>query len=168
MYHQVFAPHGMCMMWNQPLIWLHVTTDSLVALSYYSIPAALFLLVRRKRENVPVRPLLILFGMFIAFCGAGHIMDIVSIWHPIYWFKGWWNAGTALTSIVTAIVLIPKVTEFVTMPERTAMLEREKRVLQQKHGILEAIMDSVSEGILLVDVEGRTLAQNPAAERILV
>ncbi len=155
------------MMWNQRLIWLHVVTDALIALSYYSIPAALFSLALKKRDSVPVRPLLILFGLFIAFCGGGHAMDIVSIWHPIYWLKGFWNAGTALTSVVTALVLVPKVADFVGMPERTAKLQREKQVWEEKHGILRAVLDSVAEGILLTDEAGRTMARNPASETIL-
>ncbi len=154
-------------MWNQRLIWLHVITDSLVALSYYSIPAALFVVATKRKNSVPVRPLLLLFGLFIAFCGAGHVMDIVSIWRPIYWLKGFWNAGTALTSVVTALVLIPQVAEFVSMPERTEALRREKALLEEKHGVLQAVLESVSEGILLVNQSGLPLTQNLAAREIL-
>ncbi len=155
------------MMWNQRLIWLHVITDALVALSYYSIPAALFLVVKKKPDLVPFRPLLILFGLFIAFCGSGHLMDIVSIWKPIYWIKGYWNVGTALTSVVTAFVLIPKVGDFLQMPEDAARLEREKKMLEERHGVLQSVLDSVSEGILLNGLDGRALAHNSAADSML-
>src|SRR6185437_3717457 len=95
MTHNGFIPHGYCMQWDVPLIVTYVITDALVALSYYSIPAALFLIAFRKRQAVPVQPLLILFGLFIAFCGGGHAIDIVSLWKPLYWLKGIWNVGTA-------------------------------------------------------------------------
>jgi PAS domain S-box-containing protein len=167
MSHTMFAPHGMCMMWNQSLIWLHVTTDALVALSYYSIPAALFLVVSKKPEAIPFRRLFILFGLFIAFCGGGHLMDIVSIWKPIYWIKGYWNVGTALTSVVAAFVLIPKVTEFIQIPEATARLKREKKMLEERHGLLQSVLDSVSEGILLVGDDGGALAYNSAATALV-
>src|SRR6185312_6269750 len=84
MTHNGFIPHGYCMQWDVPLIVTYVITDALVALSYYSIPAALFLIAFRKRQAVPVQPLLILFGLFIAFCGGGHAIDIVSLWKPLY------------------------------------------------------------------------------------
>lgn len=167
MSHTLFAPHGMCMMWNQSLIWLHVITDALVGLSYYSIPAALFLLVSNKPEAAQFRRLFILFGLFIAFCGGGHLMDIVSIWKPIYWIKGYWNLGTALTSVVTAFVLIPKVAQFIQIPEATARLERERKMLEERHGLLQSVLDSVSEGILLVDEEGGALAYNSAATSLV-
>ena len=167
MSHTMFAPHGMCMMWNQNLIWLHVVTDALVAMAYYSIPAALFLLAKKRPNSLPFRPLLILFGLFIAFCGAGHIMDIVSIWEPIYWTKGFWNAGTALTSVVTAFVLIPKAAEFLKIPEETARLQGEKRMLEERHSLLRSVLDSVSEGILLTDPSGRPVTYNAAASNLL-
>ncbi len=167
MSHTIFAPHGMCMMWNQTLIWLHVITDALVAMSYYSIPAALFLVVKKKPQAIPFRPLIVLFGLFIAFCGAGHLMDIVSIWTPIYWVKGFWNVGTAITSVVTAFVLIPKVADFIQIPEATARLEREKKLFEEKHGLLQSVLDSVSEGILLTGHDGKPLAYNSAALHLL-
>ena len=168
MSHTVFAPHGMCMMWNTRLIWLSVVTDALIALAYYSIPAALFLVVKKRPEaGVPFRPLLLLFGLFIAFCGAGHLMDIVSIWKPIYWLKGYWNGGTALTSVVTAFVLIPKVAGFIQMPEVTARLQQEKKMIEERHGLLQSVLDSVTEGILLVGPGGQPLAYNSAAASML-
>ncbi len=155
------------MMWNQSLIWLHVITDALVALSYYSIPAALFLVVKKKPQAIPFKPLIVLFGLFIAFCGAGHLMDIVSIWTPIYWIKGFWNVGTAMTSVVTAFVLIPKVADLIQIPESTARLEREKTLFEEKHGLLQSVLDSVSEGILLKAQDGSALAYNRAAVSLL-
>jgi len=48
-----------------------VITDSLIAVAYYSIPVALFLLAIKKKEAIPVRPLFMLFGLFIFFFGGG-------------------------------------------------------------------------------------------------
>ncbi|MGI8991344.1 MAG: hybrid sensor histidine kinase/response regulator [Bryobacteraceae bacterium] len=166
MNHSFLMPHGWCMTWNPRLIGLHVASDAMVALSYYSIPAALFVFARYKKAQIPVRPLLLLFGLFILLCGGGHAIDIISIWKPIYWFKGWWNLGTAATSVITAIVLIPKVAEFIRMPETAERLQREATVLQEKHGILRAVLDGVCEGILLVGPKGDILVSNAAAGTI--
>jgi hypothetical protein len=35
------APHGLCLLWRPELIWLHVASDGLIALAYFSIPIAL-------------------------------------------------------------------------------------------------------------------------------
>src|SRR5689334_13450534 len=37
-----FLPHAFCYLKTQPLIWLHVISDSLIGLAYTAIPAALF------------------------------------------------------------------------------------------------------------------------------
>ena len=36
-----FIPHGHCFRWKPALVWLHVMSDSLIALAYYSIPITL-------------------------------------------------------------------------------------------------------------------------------
>jgi PAS domain S-box-containing protein len=162
-----FIPHGYCLQWDLPLIVTYVITDALVALSYYSIPAALFLVAFKKRQTVPVQPLLVLFGLFIAFCGGGHAIDIISLWKPVYWLKGVWNVGTASTSVITAIVLFPKVLEFVRMPETAARLEREKSELEERQSLLHAVLDSAWSGIILADRHGETLLYNATAAQIV-
>ena len=67
MHDQAFMPHGYCYLWNSDLIRLTVITDSLIAVAYYSIPVALFLLAVRKKETITFRPLFTLFGLFIFF-----------------------------------------------------------------------------------------------------
>lgn len=165
--HSFFMPHGVCLLWKPELIALHVITDALVAVSYYSIPAALFWVAARGKETIALKPLLVLFGLFIAFCGGGHALDIIAIWKPIYWTKGLWNLGTALTSVVTALVLIPKVAEYVRMPETTEKLRQQAGELEHRHSVLRAVIDSVQEGIVLVGPDRKSALSNAAADRIL-
>ncbi len=167
MEHSLFMPHGWCMTWNPWLIGLHVFTDAVVAIAYYSIPAALFFLVWRKRLTLSLQPILVLFGLFIALCGGGHLIDIISIWRPIYWFKGFWNVGTALTSAVTAIVLIPRTFDFIRMPEKAERLEREAVKLREQSSLLQTVIDSVEEGIILLNGNGQALLRNPVAESLV-
>ena len=35
-----FTPHGVCLLWRPELIWLHVASDAVIALAYFSIPIA--------------------------------------------------------------------------------------------------------------------------------
>ena len=167
MNHTLFLPHGWCMTWNPWLIGLNVVTDGLVALSYYSIPAALFFVARARRVTLSVQPILILFGLFIALCGGGHLLDIVAIWHPIYWVKGFWNLGTAVASVLTAIVLIPRTMDFLRMPETNQRLEREAEVLREQRTFLQTVLDSVGDGIVLVDSGGNELLRNRSAQELL-
>ena len=33
-----FMPHGMCYLWRPDILGLHVTSDALIVLAYFSIP----------------------------------------------------------------------------------------------------------------------------------
>ncbi len=164
--HSSFVPHGYCLLWNARLIWLTVLSDAVVALSYYSIPFALFLVAARRREHVPQRPLLLLFGLFILFCGGGHAIDILSIWRPIYWTKAWWNVGTALFSGLTALIIIPRSLSFLKLPETKKKLERETLSLEGENRLLRAVLDSVSDAIVLVGPAGEFEVIGEAAQRL--
>ena len=45
-----FSPHGICLLWEPELIWLHVISDAIIAASYFSIPFALAILVSKRRD----------------------------------------------------------------------------------------------------------------------
>jgi hypothetical protein len=43
----MFSPHGICLLWEPELIWLHVVSDAVIAASYFSIPFALAIIVSK-------------------------------------------------------------------------------------------------------------------------
>ena len=46
----MFSPHGICLLWEPELIWLHVASDAIIAVAYFSIPFALSIFVSRRRD----------------------------------------------------------------------------------------------------------------------
>lgn len=100
-----FMPHGHCYLWTPELLWLNVVSDSVIALAYLSIPLTLIYLVA-KREDLPFNWIFAAFGVFILACGASHVLEIWTIWNPAYWLAGFVKALTAVTSIVTAVLLV--------------------------------------------------------------
>ncbi|MGD2182180.1 sensor histidine kinase [Lusitaniella coriacea] len=110
-FNSPFIPHGHCYLWKPSLVWLHVGSDALIAITYYSIPLLLIYLML-KREDLPFNWIFFLFGSFILFCGTGHLLEIWTLWHPDYWLSGFVKALTAAVSVLTAIelsILIPKI-----------------------------------------------------------
>ena len=100
-----FMPHGMCFAWQRNVLGLHVISDAVIALAYFSIPITLAIFAS-KRRDLPFRWLFAMFGAFIVSCGATHVLGIWTIWHPDYWVDGAVKAFTAMVSAVTAIALI--------------------------------------------------------------
>jgi signal transduction histidine kinase len=132
---QGFVAHGHCYLWQPELVWLHIIGDGAIALAYFSIPVTLIYFVS-KSKDIPFNWIFWLFGAFIIACGAGHIMDIWTIWHPTYWVAGTIKACTALISVITALELIPLVPKVLALPS-PAQLEAANRELEKTVGKLQ-------------------------------
>ncbi|RCJ25784.1 hypothetical protein A6S26_15760 [Nostoc sp. ATCC 43529] len=120
-----FIPHGHCYLWKPGLVWLHIISDAIIALAYYSIPLTLFYFVR-KRQDLPFSWIFLLFAAFIVFCGTTHIAEIWTLWHPTYWLSGILKAGTAIVSLFTAIELVPLVPQALALPSPLQLREANK------------------------------------------
>jgi len=130
-----YMPHGNCYLWQTPLVGLHVVSDALIAIAYFSIPAMLIYFVR-QRQDIPFSRVFVLFGAFIIFCGVGHLFDIWTLWHADYWISGIERALTALISCYTALRLIDLLPQFLALrtPEQLEAINRElqQQVVQRR------------------------------------
>jgi hypothetical protein len=117
-----FIPHGHCYLWKPGLVWLHLISDAIIALAYYSIPLTLFYFVR-KRQDLPFYWIFLLFAAFIISCGTTHIAEIWTLWHPTYWLSGILKAGTAIISLFTAMELVPLVPQALALPSPTQLTQ---------------------------------------------
>ena len=106
-----FMPHGHCYLWMPDVLWLHVVSNAVIALSYLLIPIALYIFVSRKTYKLAHQDLVYLFMAFILFCGLSHLAEIYTTWVPAYRLEGWIKAITASVSLVTVLVLLPKLPE---------------------------------------------------------
>ncbi|MBE8998344.1 PAS domain S-box protein [Nostoc sp. LEGE 12447] len=127
-----FIPHGHCYLWKPGLVWLHLVSDVLTGLAYYSIPVMLVYFVR-KRRDVPFGWIFLMFGTFIVACGTTHLMDVWTLWYPTYWLSGLLKAITAFVSVLTAIELVPLIPKALALPS-PAQLEKEiaERILTEE------------------------------------
>ncbi len=127
-----YMPHGHCYLWQTPLVWLHVVSDLLIALAYFSIPVMLIYFIY-KRRDVPFMGIFALFGAFIILCGTGHLLDVWTLWHSAYWLSGIEKAITALISCYTAGQMVTLLPQFLSLktPEQ---LEAINRKLQHEIG----------------------------------
>lgn len=137
-------PHGYCLIWNSALLWLHVISDVLIVLSYYSIPFIILFYVR-KHKDFPFDRLLLMLSAFIIACGTTHLVSIITIWIPLYWLEGLLKLLTGLLSVITAIRM------YFIVPNVLAEMGR-KRFLEEKL----AIQASTMQDNLIKEVELRT------------
>lgn len=109
--YNAFLPHGHCYFWRPDILWLHVGSNAIITIAYLLIPGAIIIFIRNANREIPHQDILYLFIAFITFCGLSHATEIVTTWFPFYQFEGWIKAITASISMVTALVLIPKLPE---------------------------------------------------------
>ena len=174
-----YIPHGHCYLWNTDLVSLHVISDALIALAYFSIPCTLgyFLF---KRKDLPYPEIFALFGVFIISCGITHIFEIWTLWYPAYWLSGSVKALTAVVSVLTAIELFPIVPQALALAS-PAELEaanltlkheiEERRQIEVKLHQSQQLLDNAFEfaliGGALVTLEGDWIKVNPALCELL-
>jgi signal transduction histidine kinase len=117
-----FTPHGFCLAWDPDLIWLQAASDSLVAVAYFSIPAALIVFLRRRRD-LAFKPVFALFAAFIMACGTTHVMGALTLWVPAYWSDAIIKAVTAVLSLATAVILWPLIPRALALPSPERLRE---------------------------------------------
>ncbi|NJO53259.1 MAG: hybrid sensor histidine kinase/response regulator, partial [Leptolyngbyaceae cyanobacterium RM2_2_4] len=145
MFTETFIPHGHCYLWKPDLVGLHIVSDALIAIAYYSIPLTLIYFVQ-KRQDIPFNRIFLLFGAFIISCGTTHLLEIWTLWHPMYWLSGITKLGTAAISIYTAIALvkllpvamaIPSAAQLEAVNDEIRERQRVEAELKQKNLALE-------------------------------
>ncbi|MCP3384515.1 PAS domain S-box protein [Bradyrhizobium sp. CCGUVB4N] len=184
----MFSPHGICLLWEPELIWLHVVSDACIAAAYFSIPFALAILVT-KRRDLQFGWVFWAFAAFIMACGLTHVLSIYTLWVPIYGIEGLVKAMTAIASIFTAAALWPLLPKILAIPSpfelqkvQAALQEEEiksrdatlllrqvgeaQRAMRESVTRLTAIVETAVDGVILFDAQARILLFNPACERL--
>ena len=173
----LFIRDGHCYFWKPGLLWLHIISNSLIAVAYYSISIAIARFVQ-KQQDLPYLKVLLLFSAFIIASGTIHIMDVWTLWHPTYWLSGFLEALTALISVYTAIVLIPIFSQTLALPSAeqleatnyqllTEVVERRriKKELRSSQKMFQLVMDNIPQFIFWKDKNSVYLGCNRSFAR---
>ena len=126
----MFSPHGICLLWEPELIWLHVTSDAVIAIAYFSIPVALSIFVS-KRPDVDFGWIFWAFAIFIMACGFTHVLSIITLWVPVYGIEAIVKVMTAAASIVTAVMLWPLLPKVLALPSPSQLRAAEVALAQE-------------------------------------
>ncbi len=125
-----FMPHGMCYIWVSEILYMHVGSDLTIALYYFSIPIALFLLVHRSPDLIETR-LVGLFAAFIFLCGLTHALGAWVVWNPDYMIQGIVKVVIATVSVVTAAVLWLVFPKLLQLPSPAQVREGNRQLVRE-------------------------------------
>ncbi|MGC2657382.1 MAG: ATP-binding protein [Bryobacteraceae bacterium] len=161
LFSRSYMPHGSCFLWQPGLIALHVTSDSMIALAYFLIPAALVYLVRKRRDLV-FNWIFWMFAAFILLCGTTHVMNIVTLWKPYYPLEGIIKLVTGVVSIITAVVLVPLIPRVLALP-KPEELAIANRALAEQIAVTRRAEDELRK--LNTELERRVTERTAALKR---
>ncbi|QHT68470.1 PAS domain S-box protein [Rhodocytophaga rosea] len=179
-----FMPHGHCYFWESDILWTHVVSDGLIGISYFVIPLCLIFIARR-RIDIQYRWMLVLFGIFIYSCGTTHLMNIITVWNPLYRLEGIIKVITAISSVGTAFALIKITPKALAIPtakewldvnmelkaqekqlqEKDLAIQQSEQALresEERYNTLRDIFDSV-----VIHQDNSIVYANPAAVSLL-
>lgn len=176
-----FMPHGHCYLWTPSLLWTYVTSDVLIALSYYSIPGALIYFIRR-RPDLDFNWVFPMFSLFIFACGTTHLIAIATIWEPMYWLDATVKGFTAFASVITAIMLwrlMPIALTITSNNQLKNTIKKLERAIEQQHSAesaleemnidLESMVELRTNELMLINVSlRREIEQREFAEQELL
>ena len=125
-----YLPHFYCYLGSRRLVWSHVVTDTLIGISYLAISITLAHLLYRGRRELPFHWMFLAFGLFIVACGLTHLMEVVTVWVPVYVLSAIVKGITAAASVTTAVVFPFIVPQIVLMAHRAKDSEQYLRSLE--------------------------------------
>ncbi|HEY9626187.1 MAG TPA: PAS domain S-box protein [Coleofasciculaceae cyanobacterium] len=122
----IFQGHGY--LWQSELTGLHIFSDGVIALAYYSISLTLLYLVC-KRRDLPFTWVFLLFSALLVACGTSHLIEIWTLGYPAYWLSGIIKLTTAVLSLTTALLLVLTIPQALALSS-PAQLQDANQILQ--------------------------------------
>jgi PAS domain S-box-containing protein len=170
----ILTPHGFCLLWDPWLIWTHAGADAVVGVAYFSIPVAMAVYAKRRRDLV-LRPVLWLSASFILLCGSGHWLDLLTLWVPLYRLEGLVKVATAGVSATTAVALWYLLPRALALPSPQQMRQARQRLSESEAQVvsmtksleqLRMLVDASPTALILAGADGTIRMANAMAERV--
>ncbi len=173
-----FIPKEYGYLWKPSLVWLHIASDSIVTLSYFSI-SLLLVYFLRQRPDIPFQKIFWLLCAFSITCGTTHPIALWTLWHPDFGVLGLFEAIAAGVSLYMVWELVPLIPEALGLPNPLDLATANQALVQeiQEHRQTASELRESSQRLSLLvqqsplaviewTTDFEVVAWNPAAERI--
>jgi len=149
-----FLPHRYCYAGNPALVWTHGVADALIGIAYFAISGTLVYLVYKARHDIPFPGILLAFGAFIMACGCTHLVEVVTIWVPVYIFSATVKLFTAAASVATAVMLpltVPRILTLIQQAKQSEEVTAKLRASEErKESLLREVHHRVKNNLAVI------------------
>ena len=125
-----FQPLGECYSWQTDVLVANVSGNALIALTYFSVPFTLYQLTKHRKFFIH-RYILVLFSIFITFCALRHVIEIVSVWQPVFNLQGIFKILTGIMAIITMVVFYRSFPKALGLDKANALKQTNDRLLEE-------------------------------------
>ncbi len=165
-----YLPHGFCYLWNRNLLLTHLISDLVIALSYLAISTTLTVLVVKARGEIPFSWMFLAFGAFIVACGATHLMEVITLWKPVYWLSANVKVVTAIASLSTAVALPALLPSILGVLHSARLSEGRRMELESAQAVLQGEVETQGQTLekLAYDIAARNRELEDSRLRLLI
>lgn len=153
-----FMPHGHCYLWKPGLVFIHVASDLMIGIAYFTISLLLYRLVQKIK--IPFSSMVLSFGIFIGACGATHLMEVWNLWNADYWVGGAVKVITALASVSTGVWLFRLRTQIIQVARSAKLAEERRTLLEQANARLQTRTEELMRANELMEQQQKALAHS--------
>jgi two-component sensor histidine kinase/PAS domain-containing protein len=126
------APYGASLSWRPSLIAFHVASDVIAALAFIAIPIGIAWFARRRQDLLhKQRVLAWWFGGLLLAASATEIIDILTIWYPMFGLQALAKAGTAVAAVAAFAVMWPQLPDLVRLPTSLQLADVNRRLRRE-------------------------------------
>ncbi len=115
------------------VLGLHAISDLLIALAFFIISAGFYYIMKKRKDLQQVKPFFVLFMIFMILCGINRLVDVYTIWYPVYDFSKVLKSVNAIVSVITLLAVWPLLPRILRLPSPDDLQSANRKLQQQIH-----------------------------------
>jgi len=125
-----YVPLGQCYSWQTEVLAVNLIGNIIIALTYFCTPFLVYYLTR-KRNLLIHNYLFVVFSLFAILGGLRYVLEIVSIWQPVYYLLGIFKIFAGLFAVATLVILVRNLPQALGLDKARALKQVNDKLVEE-------------------------------------